>query len=108
MALTSRIPEIVAELNAAVEAAAKAGAEQVAEAARQRVPVDTGKLRDAIHTQTDADGSWVIAGNKKAFYGHIVEHGSVHTPPHPFLVPAFEETRGAIEAEIGEAIRKVV
>lgn len=104
--LDSRLPEIIAALPAAVREAAQAGAELVAEDARQRVPVKTGRLRDAIHTQNQPDGVAVIAGDREAFYGHIVEHGSISAAPHPFLVPALEENRVAIVALMQEAIRK--
>lgn len=66
----------------------------VEQRAKQRVPVDTGKLRDAIHTDHEARGEYaVVAGNGDVFYGHIVEHGSVKTPARPFMVPAADETQ---------------
>jgi HK97 gp10 family phage protein len=104
----SRLPKIAAELVATMDGIAEGGAMFVSERAKQRVPVDTGKLRDAIHVERDEFASYaVVAGNSKAFYGHIVEHGSVHTPPHPFLVPALEESRADIEAAAAAALRKL-
>jgi HK97 gp10 family phage protein len=107
--LKSRLPEIIAELYPAVEEATVAGAELIVEAAKSRVPVDTGRLRDAIHVETTPEGAYVIAGNRNAFYGHIVEHGSAAygTPPHPFLVPALEENRVKVEELVSAAIRRI-
>jgi HK97 gp10 family phage protein len=105
--LTSRIPRITVEMLPAVELALKAGAETVAAAARDRVPVETGKLRDAIHVERDGIGFEVRAGDTDAFYGHIVEHGSTHTAPHPFLIPALEATRGEVVAEVRAAIKRI-
>ena len=73
---SSRIPQITAELLPRLEAATGAGAELIAERAKQRVPVNTGALRDAIHVEPDDGGFAVIAGNTEAFYGHIIEHGA--------------------------------
>jgi HK97 gp10 family phage protein len=96
--LKSRLPEIAAELVAKANAIPGAGAELVVAHAKDRVPVDTGRLRDAIHVEESEGGHMVVAGDKQAFYGHIVEHGSRNTPPHPFLIPAAEESRKEIEA----------
>lgn len=118
----NRLPEIIAELPVAVRAALVQGAQRVAQSAKDRVPEDTGDLERAIHVEiaedpTDAavlsgravleGGVYVVAGDDKVFYGHMVEHGTTHSPPHPFLVPALEENRAAIQEEIAAALRKV-
>ena len=110
MALRSNLPEIAAKLDAEVKAAAAAAAELVAERAKERAPYDPAgsgeHLRDAIHTQQTADGTLVVAGDKDVFYGHMVEHGTSHSAPHPFLVPALEESRGEIVDLIAQATRR--
>jgi HK97 gp10 family phage protein len=98
---------IIVELPPAVRVAVNAGAETVAESAKSRVPVDTGRLQEAIHIEEVPGGAEVVAGNRVAWYGMLVEHGTVNQPPRPFLVPALEENRVAIEAEIDKAIRGV-
>lgn len=108
MSLKSRLPQIIEELPIAVRAAALAGAEKVAESARGRVPVATGRLRDAIHVDEQPEGAYVIAGDSKAWYGVIVEHGSVKMPARPFLVPSLEENRAEIEATVAAALRRTV
>lgn len=104
----SRLPKVVAELAATMDGIADASARFVAERAKARVPVNTGRLRDAIHVDRDGFAEYaVVAGNSDVFYGHIVEHGGVHTGPRPFLVPALEESRGEIVAAATAAIRKL-
>jgi HK97 gp10 family phage protein len=105
MSYKTRIPHINAELEAKLEAVAKAGAEQIAQSAKERAPVNTGKLRDAIHVDQDGGGFAVIAGNKDVFYGHIVEHGGNRTAPRPFMIPALEQHREEIIAAGAAAIR---
>jgi HK97 gp10 family phage protein len=105
--LRSRLPEIIAELDPAVREAASAGAELIAESAKGRVPVVTGRLRDAIHVQASPEGVYVIAGDRQAFYGHIIEHGSIYAPAHPFLLPSLEENRSLVEDGVRAAIRRV-
>ena len=110
MALKSGIPEFIAGLEAAVRAAELAGAEMVVASAKERVPYDPATkhhLRDAIHTEETEEGVLVVAGDKDAFWGNWVEHGTTHSPPHPFLVPALEENRAAIIDGVSAAIRKL-
>lgn len=107
----SRIPEIVDRLEAAVHDALLAGARLVVESAKERVPVDPNAkthLRDAIHIKEDEEGIWIVAGNRKHWWAHILEHGSVKMAPHPFLVPALEEHREQILLDVREAIRLAV
>ena len=104
----SRLPQIALELEAVMHAAARAGAELIADSARDRVPVRTGDLRDAIHTEDGDGGTYVIAGNDRVFYGHIVEHGGARTPPRPFLIPAAEERRADAVAIATAALRRIV
>lgn len=105
MAYKSRIPMIARELLPRLDAAAVAAAELIEQAAKERVPVDTGRLRDAIHVEHEDDGVAVIAGNNEVFYGHIVEHGSVHSAAHPFMIPALEQSRPLIAKLAKEALR---
>lgn len=107
--LKSRIPRITSEMLPAVTAALRHGAEQVADAARARVPVDTGGLRDSIHVVRDGDLEFmVLAGDDDTFYGHIVENGGAHTGPRPFMVPAAQATAGQVTGDVRAAIRRAV
>jgi HK97 gp10 family phage protein len=102
----SRLPQIAAQLQARIDTAVRAGAEAVSAQAKQRVPVESGALRDAIHVERGGVGEYtVVAGDREAFYGHLVEFGTVHTPPRPFLVPAAEASRDEITAAARTALR---
>jgi len=94
MAYRSRIPRVAALLPIRAAEAARLGAELVERRAKDRVPVRSGALRDAIHVEATGLGEFtVVAGNTEVFYGHIVEHGGARTSAQPFLIPAGEETR---------------
>lgn len=105
MALRSRLPQITAALPARVDVALKAGAEAIERGAKDRVPVASGDLRDAIHVEDADDGFYVVAGDEETFYGHLVEHGVTHTAPRPFLIPAAEAARGEIVAGVAAALK---
>lgn len=61
----------------------------VAEGARARCPVDSGRLRASIHV----DGGTVIADCP---YAAAVELGTGRTPPKPFMTPAMWDARGRL------------
>lgn len=95
--LFSRIPAITASLDPRVDVAIGQGAELIAESAKARVPdappIGEG-LVAAIHTEHEDTSTYsVVAGDSDVFYGHMVEHGTSHSAPHPFLVPAAEEQK---------------
>jgi HK97 gp10 family phage protein len=98
--LKSRLPQIAAEVLVRSEIAAEAAARLVEAKAKARVPVGGGEvhLRDRIHIENgDEPGEvYVVMGDREAFYGHIVEYGSVHAAPHPFAIPAAAEAVGEI------------
>jgi len=78
-------------------------AEYVADAARSRVPVDTGRLRDTIRvTRLKGDPKLdirVYAGSREkggAFYAHMIEYGTVKMKAKPFLRPALNQAKSVI------------
>lgn len=99
MALQSRIPQIIGELDDRLLEAVTELGERIADGAKDRVPVETGALRDAIHVRVKGQDVAVVAGDSTAYYGHMVENGTVKVPPHPFLIPAYEAERANL-AEI--------
>jgi HK97 gp10 family phage protein len=105
--LKSRLPTITPEIAERLEGACVRTAEHVAQDARGRVPVDSGALRDSIHTEKDEHGigEFVVAGNTEVYYGHFVEYGTVNTSPRPFLVPAAEENRARHVKEARAALK---
>lgn len=105
--LKSRLPEIAISLTPRVKAAMRLGAEGISQEAKMRVPVDTGALKNAIHVESEGEGWSVIAGDQKAFYGHIIENGSIYTPPHPFLVPALESQVDTVLEAVNVGLRRL-
>lgn len=105
--LKSRLPQIAIEIEVLLDEAIEKGAEVVKRDAKVRVPVATGKLRNAIHVDPEDDGVYVIGGNDDAWYGHLVEHGTTRTPPRPFLVPALEENRDTVVGIARAALRSL-
>lgn len=117
---TSRIPEIERKLPLELDAAMLEAADEIKNIAQSLCPVGTGRvhLRDRIHVERTKEGArtltWVVAGDRQAWYGHLVEHGSVHhtvhagewiITPHPFLTPAAETGRGIVKDRGNRAIK---
>lgn len=89
----SRLSQIAAKLDERAKSAAKLSAIAIEQDAKARVPVASGSLRDAIHTVELDDGYAVVAGDSDAWYGMLVENGTVKVPPRPFLIPSAEAER---------------
>lgn len=88
----------------AAKDAIKRGAEAVATDAKALCPVRTGKLRDSIKAERQADGaSYKVTS---LWYGRIVELSPKINKP--FLMPALEQNRDGIRADIREAIRQAL
>jgi HK97 gp10 family phage protein len=98
------IPALMASLDEKTLDGIEEVAERVAEGAKERVPVDSGGLRDAIHVERTDDAIRVIAGDTDHFYGHFVEFGTTRRAARPFLTPAFEAERDELGDVIGEQI----
>jgi HK97 gp10 family phage protein len=105
--LKSRIPQIIVEIDVRIAEVIDRGTDQVERDAKARVPRKTNKLHDAIHKDPQDDGTYVVAGDDEAWYGHLVEYGTVRTTPQPFLVPALEENRADIITDGQRALRRL-
>lgn len=98
----------------------------VISAAKTKVPVDSGKLRDSLKVSTRlskrqqqvqrkavAQGKAsveIYAGAEALPYAHLVEFGTKNTMPRPFMRPAWDEKKGEvldlIKGELGGEITK--
>jgi HK97 gp10 family phage protein len=105
--LKSRIPQIIVEIDVRIAEVIDRGTDQVERDAKARVPKRTNTLHDAIHKDEQDDGTYVIGGDDEAWYGHLVEYGTVRTTPQPFLVPALEENRADIITDGQRALRRL-
>jgi len=106
--LKSRLPEIAEELRPKVSAAIKEGAQLVAAEARVRVPIGPPEVHiknDIRVTRVGPAEYAVLAGDDNTFYGHMIEWGTSHSAPRPFLVPALEANRQTVETLVAAALR---
>lgn len=95
----NRIPELIVSVNAAARAAVKRTADDIANTARQLVPVDTGALQDSIESSSISIGyeAEVTVGED---YAGFVEFGTRKMAAQPYLGPAID----AHEHELPELI----
>lgn len=112
--LRSRLPAIIGSLAVVVDDAVIKGAHLVqADAERRLAPHRrTGELEQQVHVDDQKrEGVYVVAGEPTdpsfAFWGHMLEHGTSHSPPYPFLVPALEENEERIKGMVIAAVRSV-
>jgi HK97 gp10 family phage protein len=116
--LQSDLDGIASGISDEVDEVLRAKADEIADAARQAVPRDTGNLADSITVEEDTrrgySGYRVVADARSATgkydvpYAHMVEYGSVHNdPPRPFLVPALDERRDEIYKSVMDAIEEL-
>lgn len=123
--LQSRLREIARRLeHETPREAQRAIGEVVVRGAQIRVPRQTGRLARSIHAENVIEGdrhlTFVVAdahapptmgrasrgATEGAPYGHFVEFGTRRQAAQPFLVPALEQGRREIEAEIAVLIRR--
>jgi HK97 gp10 family phage protein len=104
----SRIPRIANELKPAVDLAVRQTSGLIAREAKQRVPVRTGSLRNAIDVERKGMAKYeVVAWSDEAWYGHLVEWGTRHSAPRPFLTPAAESAREPLEHRVRQALGRL-
>lgn len=58
-------------------------------AAQRVVPVDTGALKNSIHSDLAPDGLGFEAGSELGYSGWV-EFGTTRMAPQPYMVPSFE------------------
>ena len=103
--LTSRLPQISAELQARVSAGMAPGVEAIAIAAKaqapDRPPIGQG-LVETIEARPEDDGDW---GVYAAWYSRFLENGTSRAAPKPFLIPAAEAGKDEVAAGVTAALR---
>lgn len=108
MSYRSRLPLIADRLPIVVDEELSQGTEKIALSAEARVAVESGQLKSTIHVERRGESCYlVVAGDNEAFYGHLVENGTSHSAPQPFLVPAFEENRAGLLSALDRRIRRL-
>lgn len=100
-----------------VEPAGKAGADVIVRAAKEKVPVKSGDLKDSILTKpkeiTPLKATFEVGSD--IFYAPFVEHGHPlvrnkktvgSVQPHPFLRPAVDETKDEVKKVFADEVRR--
>jgi HK97 gp10 family phage protein len=98
----NRIPEVAAQIHAAVGQAVQQTAAQVQTDAKSIVPVRTGALRDSIKTEMVGDLAAVVGSD--LYYAVFVELGTRRMTARPFLTPAMETARVQFPSTIRDLI----
>lgn len=105
--LRAALLRVTGEAERTAQREVKRSALNVQSGARERVPVDTGRLRNSIAHEIDADGLNATIGTNVR-YSVFVEFGTRNMRERPYLFPALEAERGAFLArlrrELGAAI----
>jgi HK97 gp10 family phage protein len=95
-------PKIAADLKPKAERIIAKAAQDIEARAKERAPVDTGRLRTSIKASRVGELHWKVQVG--AEYGVYVEHGTRHMRAQPYLMPAVEIVRpGLAEAMRGVA-----
>ena len=110
--------KLVAELgDAAADAldkASKAGADMVLSEAKQRVPVDTGKLRDSLVLKKSrvkkvkVKSEYYVTKKSGAEHFAPVELGTSKMKAQPFLRSAIDENKNSIAKKVNEEMLKAI
>jgi HK97 gp10 family phage protein len=93
----------------ALRKAAEAGAEVIADEAKQRAPVKTGQLRESITVapgpMKQGKAEYRIGPGKKAWYGSLIEFGTKFIPARPFLRPALDVAKDEAQEAVTKSLR---
>ncbi len=79
--------------------------------ARELAPVKTGKLRSAIfaaYGKPTSPNVLVGVNYRIAPHAHLVEFGTVHAAPHPYMRPAVSQARTAVVQTIAAGLREII
>lgn len=91
----------------------RAAAEDVAQHARQRAPVLTGRLKRTIRAGATQKRGTVAAGSRLVVYAGPIHFGwpARNIGPQPFIYDALDERREEVVAKyaerVGELVRRV-
>jgi HK97 gp10 family phage protein len=118
--LQSRLDEIAEDLAKELDPVVEQAANMVAQKAQEKVPSETGRLRDSIRTVKYDTCQYNVVADAKAPsklglpYGIFVEYGTEaggkgggNQPPQPFMGPAGEETIGEFEQMVNDKLKEL-
>lgn len=97
-----RLPDSVQDK---VKAATLQGAEMIADDARNRVPVRSGKLKRSIKARRSEKNEFGAVAGSDEFYSRFVEFGTQKTTAQPFLFPAFKANRKRVMDNVRRSVK---
>ncbi len=112
--LMQKLEEIGNKAGKIQNEALKKAAETVLDSAKEKVPVDTGKLKDNLDiskVKTKNGEKYIEVGitkgdNSEIFYGKFIEWGTSQRPATPYLQPAYEENQNKIKEIIKQELKE--
>lgn len=103
--LLRKLAQIEPALRAAMQREVKIAAVNIERGAKQRAPVDTGRLRNSIAHEIHEGGLNAEIGSN-VDYAPFVEFGTRRMRAQPYLFPAFEEERPKYMDRLRRALSK--
>jgi HK97 gp10 family phage protein len=100
---TRVLDKIAANLDGSTDRALGSIAFQVEGEAKVRAPVDTGALRNSIHTEKKKAGLYWVADGVE--YGIYQELGTYKMRAQPFMVPATEAVGRDVTKMFGDFLK---
>lgn len=100
---TRALDKLAASLNMETDRVIASAAFQVEAEAKSRAPVDTGALKNSIHTERKKAGLYWVADGVE--YGIYQEFGTHRMSAHPFMMPAVEKVRKQLDRMFAEIVK---
>lgn len=101
------IERVLAVVHADTEEKLQRAGDMVRDSMKDEVPVDSGDLKKSIRVRRNKKDMNVkiIAGNKKAYYVHMVIFGTKNKGPNNFMQRSIDKNRQELKALFGESVR---
>ncbi len=108
--LQAKFKNLNNELQTALSQAVSAGAAVVERSAKEKVRVDTGRLRNSIREMQKFESSGKVESQvgTDVEYGPANEFGTPRMQAQPYLRPAVDENTAEIEAAIEAKIKAIL
>jgi HK97 gp10 family phage protein len=100
---TRALDKLAASLNMETDRVIASAAFQVEAEAKVRAPVDTGALKNSIHTEPKGNKTYWVSDAVE--YGIYQEFGTHRMSAHPFMMPAVEKVRKLLDKMFAEIVK---
>ncbi len=100
---TRELDKLADSLNMETDRVIASAAFQVEAEAKARAPVDTGALKNSIHTEPKGNKIYWVADGVE--YGIYQEFGTHRMSAHPFMMPAVEKVRKQLDKMFAEIVK---